>query len=120
MKHSCANVFWSRFGERRGPVKNGERIEWVSTRSLLTAPVPPHLVPTHPRTYDGAALLPLLNEVGAGGVARGSNAADCNPRRAPVTTLPGVPYPGRPPSTAFHVSQSQAMIVPASSSPTRW
>ena len=34
MNDSCANVFCSRLGERSGPVKNGDRIVCVRTRSL--------------------------------------------------------------------------------------
>src|SRR3954465_1103111 len=60
MNDSCANVFWRRAGERSGPVKNGERTECDSTRSLLTVPAPPQRPPTQPATYDGTALLLLL------------------------------------------------------------
>ena len=48
MKHSLAKVFWMRKGERNGPVKNGERTVWVSTRSLLIVPPPPHLPAIQP------------------------------------------------------------------------
>ena len=60
-------MFCRRDGERSGPVKNGDAIVCVSTRSLAIVPVPPAVPPTRPVTYDGAALLPLLNPpVGAG------------------------------------------------------
>ena len=91
MNDSCANVFCRRLGDRSGPVKNGDRIVCVSTRSLLTVPVPPHAPPTQPVTYDGAALLPLLNRPAGGGAGlRGANGAGSNPASMPVTTLPGV------------------------------
>ena len=38
---SCAKVFCRREGDRSGPVKNGDAIVWVSTRSAVTVPVPP-------------------------------------------------------------------------------
>ena len=38
---------------------------------------------------------------------------------APVTTLPGVSYPGRPPSVALHDSTSHATMVPLPSIPAR-
>ena len=90
MKDSCANVFCRRLGERSGPVKNGDRTVCVSTRSLFTLPVPPQRPPAHPVTYDGAALLPLLNVVGGGATARGENGAGGMPNSMPVTTFPGV------------------------------
>ena len=52
MKHSCANVFCRRDGERSGPVKNGELTVCVSTRALAIDPVAAAM-------YDGAALLLL-------------------------------------------------------------
>src|SRR5262245_41246697 len=90
MNDSWANVFCSRLGERKGPVKNGERMVWVRTRSLLTRPVPPQLPRTQPVTYDGAVLLPLLNPAGDGAGVRGANATGSNPVSVPVMTLPGV------------------------------
>src|SRR3984957_8860668 len=48
IKHSLANVFWIRKGERKGPVKNGERTVCVSARSLLMVPPPLHEPPAHP------------------------------------------------------------------------
>src|ERR1700678_2244817 len=48
IKHSLANVFWIRKGERKGPVKNGERTVCVSARSLLIVPPPLHEPPAHP------------------------------------------------------------------------
>jgi hypothetical protein len=87
---SCANVFCSRLGDRSGPVKNGDRMVCETTRSLLTIPVPPQAPPTQPATYDGAALLPLLNRpVGRCAGERGENGAGSNPARTPVITLPG-------------------------------
>src|SRR4029453_12288210 len=95
---SCANEFCRRLGDRSGPVKNGDRIVCVRTRSLLTTPVPPQVPPTQPVTYDGAALLPLLKRpAGAGAGVRGANGAGSNPASTPVTPLPGRPLPGRPP-----------------------
>src|SRR5258706_14427463 len=55
MMHSCANVFCKRDGDRNGPVKNGEATVCVRTRSLVTVPAPPAVLPTRPDTYDGAA-----------------------------------------------------------------
>ena len=40
IKHSCANVFCSRAGERSGPVKNGDGMLCVSERSDVILPVP--------------------------------------------------------------------------------
>src|SRR6185369_11264456 len=119
IRHSCANVFWSLDGDRSGPVKNGEATVCVSTRSLATIPAPPAVPPTRPVTYDGAALLPLLKPPGSV-AARGANGAGENPASMPVTTFPGVFVPGRPPSDAFHDSQSHATMVPLASRPTRW
>ena len=39
MKHSCANVFCRRAGDRSGPVKNGDATVCVSTRALAIDPV---------------------------------------------------------------------------------
>src|SRR5689334_4111548 len=89
-KHSCAKVFCSRDGDRSGPVKNGDAIVCVSTRSLAIVPVPPAVPPTRPMTYDGAALLPLLKPPVGAGAGRGLNGAGANPASMPVTTLPGV------------------------------
>ena len=50
MNDSCAKVFCSRLGERSGPVKKGDAMVCVSTRSLFTVPVPPHVPPAHPVT----------------------------------------------------------------------
>jgi hypothetical protein len=89
MKHSCANVFCKREGERSGPVKNGDRMVWVRTRSLLIVPAPLQLFPTHPAIYEGAALL-LFRSAPPGGVAaRGMTPAGSKPTSDPVTTLPG-------------------------------
>ena len=38
MKHSFANEFWIRAGERSGPVKNGESIVWAITRAFGMSP----------------------------------------------------------------------------------
>ena len=89
-KHSCANVFCSRDGDRSGPVKNGDATVCVSTRSLATVPAPPASPPTRPATYDGAALLPLRNSPAGSAAARGANGAGSKPASMPVTTLPGV------------------------------
>src|SRR5260221_13924906 len=98
MNGSCAKVFCSRDGERRGPVKNGDRTVCESTRSLFTVPAPPHRAPTQPVTYDGAALLLLLKAPpGSGAGERGANGAGSKPASCPVITLPGRSYPGRPP-----------------------
>ena len=75
MKDSCANVFCRRDGDRSGPVKKNDGTVCESTRSLLTLPAPPVVPPTAPAMYDGAALLPLLNAVGAGAGDRGANPA---------------------------------------------
>src|SRR5215470_14792205 len=72
MNDSCANVFCRRLGERNGPVKNGDRIVCVRTRSLATVPVPPAALPTRPVTYDGAAFAPLLNALGRDGPEEGA------------------------------------------------
>src|SRR4030095_12016950 len=116
---SCAKVFCRRDGERSGPVKNGDATVWVRTRSLATTPAPPAVPPRPPFTYDGAALLPLLKRPPGSAAARGVNGTGANPASIPVTTLPGVLVPGRPPSDAFHDSQSHATIVPLASRPTR-
>ena len=50
------------------PVKKGDRTVCTRTRSLAIVPAPPALRATRPDTYDGAALLPLLNAVGGAGV----------------------------------------------------
>jgi hypothetical protein len=42
-------------------------------------------------TYDGAALLPLLNDEGGAAATLGESAAGSKPASTPVTTLPGVP-----------------------------
>src|SRR5687767_8121715 len=98
MKHSCANVFCSRAGERSGPVKNGESTVRLSTRSLLTTPQPPHSGPTQPVTYEGAVLDPFSKPpCGGGAGVRGVTACGGKPARNPVTTLPGALAPGRPP-----------------------
>ena len=70
MKHSCANVFCSLDGERKGPVQNGDSTACASTRSLATTPVPPQPSGAQPVTYDGAALLPLSNRRARSGCAR--------------------------------------------------
>ena len=59
MKHSCANVFCRRNGERSGPVKNGDCTVCASTRSLRMVPAPPHFPLMQPTTYEGTALFPL-------------------------------------------------------------
>src|SRR5262245_1907088 len=98
MKHSCANVFCSRAGERRGPVKNGDSTVRLSTRSLLTMPQPPDSAPTVPVTYDGAVLEPFSKPpCGGGAGVRGANGCGGKPARKPVTTLPGALAPGRLP-----------------------
>src|SRR6266850_1570167 len=90
MNDSCAKVFCRRLGDRSGPVKNGDRIVCVSTRSLATVPVPAASFPTRPVTYDGAALAPLLKPpLGGGAGVRGANGAGGKPASMPVTTLPG-------------------------------
>src|SRR5206468_11043696 len=90
MNDSCANVFCSRLGDRSGPVKNGDRIVCDNTRSLAIVPVPPHSLPTQPRTYDGVALLPLLYRPDGGGAGvRRANGAGSKPASEPVTTFPG-------------------------------
>src|SRR6187397_163262 len=113
MNDSWAKVFCSRSGDRRGPVKNGERMLCVNPRWLVTVPVPPQRAPTQPVTYEGTALLLLANPVGSGAGDRGDNAAGLKPASSPVTTLPGFPVPGRPPIVGDHASWSQAMIVPS-------
>src|ERR1039457_377474 len=75
MKHSCANVFCRRAGDRRGPVQKGETTLCTSTRSLNTVPAPFETPPTRPATYEGTPLLLLLNAAGAGAGARGLNAS---------------------------------------------
>src|SRR5687768_7146579 len=105
MKHSCANVFCRRAGDRKGPVKNGESMTCESIRSLVIVPVPPHIPPMHPVTYDGTTLLPLsYAPVGGGAGDRGATPAGSNPARKPVTTLPGALPPGRPPRDTDHAS----------------
>lgn len=47
-KHSCANVFCRRNGDRSGPVKNGDITACVSTRSPRMLPAPPHFPLMHP------------------------------------------------------------------------
>ena len=80
MNDSCAKVFCSRDGERSGPVKNGDFTVWERTRSLFTVPAPPQRPPTQPATYEGAALLLLLNEPpGSGAGERGVNGAVSKP-----------------------------------------
>src|SRR5678815_1889443 len=103
-KHSCAKVFCRRDGDRNGPVKKGERMVCVRTRSLLTVPAPAQLVPMQPATYEGAALLPLRSVPLGGVVARGDTPAGSNPTSEPVMTLPGASYPGRPPSDGSQAS----------------
>src|SRR5258706_15813793 len=105
MNDSCANVFCKRLGDRNGPVKKGDLIVCVSTRSLFTEPVPPHVLPTQPTVYDGTTLLPLLKPPdGAGAGDRGVTRAGSNPASMPVTTLPGALTPGRPPMLGDHPS----------------
>ena len=60
IKHSWANVFCSRAGERSGPVKNGDGMLCVSARSDVILPVPLAAPPTLPATYEGTPLLLLL------------------------------------------------------------
>src|SRR2546426_12418644 len=67
---SCAKVFCNRAGERKGPVHSGDRTSWVTTRWLVTFPVPPHRWPTQPVTYVGTALLLLAKFVGSGAGVR--------------------------------------------------
>ena len=62
--HSCAKVFCSRFGERSGPVQNGDSTTRESMRSLLTVPVPPETPSTVPATYDGTTFWPLAERAG--------------------------------------------------------
>src|SRR5581483_11925835 len=116
---SCANVFWIREGDRSGPVKNGDAIVCVSTRSLLIVPAAPHLPPTQPATYDGTALLPLRSSPVGSTASRGEIVAGSNPASMPVTTLPGWLYPGRPPFETDHDSQSHAVMFPFASTPAR-
>src|SRR5262245_16488996 len=104
MKHSCANEFCRRAGERSGPVRKGDGTVCVSTRSLATMPVPLFLPPTRPATYDGTALLPLLKFRGSGASVLGCTACGAKPRSNPDATLPGALLPGRLPSDADHVS----------------
>src|SRR5215471_15860193 len=104
MKHSCANEFCSRAGERSGPVRNGDGTVCVRTRSLATVPVPLAFPPTFPVTYAGTALFPLSKLFGSGAFARGATAAGGNPASIPEDTLPGALLPGRLPSVADHVS----------------
>jgi len=118
IKLSFANVFCKRLGDRKGPVKKGDAIEWLSTRSLLTVPVPPQAVPTQPEPY-GEAELPLLLKVVGGAAAAGTSGGVGNPARAPVTMLPGVAAAGRFPLVRLQISESHARIVPLSSTPAR-
>ncbi len=104
MNDSCANVFCSRSGDRSGPVKNGDCTLCVRTRWLAMVPVPPQRPATQPVTYDGTPLLLFANVVGSGAGDRGVNAAGSNPARKPVTTLPGLLPPGRPPLVGDHDS----------------
>src|SRR5260370_22805609 len=92
IKLSFANVFCKRLGDRKGPVKKGDAIEWLSTRSLLTVPVPPQAVPTQPEPY-GEAELPLLLKVVGGAAGAGTSGGARNPRRAPVPMCPRVAAP---------------------------
>src|SRR5258705_9451538 len=104
MKHSCANVFCKREGDRSGPVKNGDAMVCVRTRSLFTVPAPPHVPATQPAIYDGAALA-LFPKRPPGAVAtRGATRLGSKPASMPVTTFPGESYPGRPPSEGSHAS----------------
>src|SRR5215472_7508822 len=77
MKDSVANVFWSRLGERSGPVNShGEYTPYEITRSFANA-------------YQGVELRPSSP---SGGGDSG------NPASMPAGTLPG--GPGRPPRFA--------------------
>ena len=55
MNDSCAKVFCSRAGERKGPVQNGDLTLCMRTRWLATAPVPSHFVPTQPEQLAAVA-----------------------------------------------------------------
>src|SRR5690242_18056381 len=103
-KHSCANAFCRRAGDRSGPVRNGDGTVCVNTRSLATVPVPLFFPPTRPVTYAGTALLPLSQLFGSGACARGATPAGMKPRSRPADTLPGALFPGRLPSVADLVS----------------
>jgi hypothetical protein len=82
MNDSCANVFCRRLGDRSGPVKNGDRIVCVSTRSLLTVPCRTARRATQPVTYDGAAFAPLLNRPAGGGPGFAARTAPARTRQA--------------------------------------
>ena len=64
---------------------------------------------------------------GGTGSARGSSrgsgrppiGSGAKPDSMPVMTLPGVLVPGRPPSDAYHASQSHATMAPSAPTPTR-
>ena len=104
MNDSWAKVFCNRAGERKGPVQNGDGTLCIRTRWLGTFPVPPQRLPTQPVTYEGTALLPLEKFVGSGAGVLAAKAAGSKPARKPVTTLPGLLAPGRPPRVGDHDS----------------
>src|SRR5215468_9298592 len=82
MNDSVANVFWSRLGERSGPVNShGEYTPYEMTRSFANA-------------YQGVEFRPSSPSGGDGG-GDGAGGASGNPASTPAGTLPG--GPGRPP-----------------------
>src|SRR5215472_5623291 len=85
MNDSVANVFWSRLGERSGPVNShGEYTPYEITRSLANE-------------YQGVELRPSSPSGGDGG-GEGGGGDSGNPASMPAGTLPG--GPGRPPRLA--------------------
>ena len=94
MKHSCANVFWKREGERSGPVKKGEAPLCVSERSDLIVPVPAV-------SFDAARQIRrhpfelLLYCVGSGAGEPVQTVPVRSRAGIPLTTLPGKSSQGR-------------------------
>src|SRR5215471_3567491 len=86
MKDSIANVFWSRVGERKGPVNSqGWYTPYERTRWFANVYHGSELEPSSPRGGD------------AGGDWGGATSG--NPARTPVGMLPG--GAGRPPRLAL-------------------
>src|SRR5215467_4678988 len=108
-----------RNGERSGPVKNGDSTVCARTRSLRMFPAPAHLPPMQPEMYEGARLLRLFSCPVGSLAGLGTTDSATYPSSCPVTTLPGLSYPGRPPLDAAQVSHSQAMI-PSAPTVARW
>ena len=91
MNDSCAErVLQPPWRPQRSRPK-GDATTCMSTRSLLTVPVPPHAPPTQPVTYEGAAFWPLSNaDVGAGAGLRRASAGSLEAREHAGRDVPGV------------------------------